>query len=86
MSGKHRIMVSNSIHDGQMLVYRRWKASHSKYAFSEALICFPYRIEHDDTVMLGQCASNRAAYETGGWRVITGPPQGAMGIRISKVK
>lgn len=31
MSGKHRIMVSNSIHDGQMLVYRRWKASHSKY-------------------------------------------------------
>ena len=48
MSGKHRIMVSNSIHDGQMLVYRRWQASHSKYAFSEALICFPYRIEHDD--------------------------------------
>ena len=36
--------------------------------------------------MLGQCASNRAAYETEGWRVITDPPQGAMGIRISKVK
>lgn len=38
------------------------------------------------TVILGQCASNRAAYETGGWRVITDPPQGAMGIRVSKVK
>lgn len=40
------------LHDGQMLVYRRWQASHSKYAFGEVLICIPDGIEHDDEKLI----------------------------------